>query len=511
MNKTLLMAVGGFAALLVAFLALRGGGEVKSGVATMTLPTWVKDDLERVDIAFATKAGDATTAKKVTLAKDGASWLVQDAGGSKFPVEESQLKQLLDAVVELKAGDRIANQASQHKDLEIGDDQAMTVAITGRGKTTTVLFGRAAKDGGSTVRQQGAADVFVAKGRLGSVAKKELAGWRKKSIIERKADEFRTITVTRKDGSVIAVAGTEEAAPPPAEGAPPAAPKMTWKLTAPSTLPAGFRLDDSTLSRLASSLSTLRAADFADGATAEAAGLGAAPHTVIKATLKDGKELTVHVGQEDDKKRVYAQLDGDAQMYLIAAFNAKALEKGLDDLRDLNMGVGDATTITQATFRAGKTKVVVKKGADGAWTLVEPKIPPAEFDVGQIATVVQSAAKLRGARYLGVVDAKLLTSDQDVTFTDAAGKTSVIRFGAAVADPTAKPEDKPKEFYVRGVDGAGYAIAAFQKTRYEKPAELFKKPPPPPNMGGGGMPSGLEGLPPDVRKKLEASMRQAGP
>ena len=64
-----------------------------------------------------------------------------------------------------------------------------------------------------------------------------------------------------------------------------------------------------------------------------------------------------------------------------------------------------------------------------------------------------------------------------------------------------------------GGDGLVYAVASFTKARYEKPVELFKKPPPPPQgmgaPGGGGI-SGLENLPPDVRQKLEASLKQQG-
>jgi hypothetical protein len=44
-------------------------------------------------------------------------------------------------------------------------------------------------------------------------------------------------------------------------------------------------------------------------------------------------------------------------------------------------------------------------------------------------------------------------------------------------------------------------------TRLQSGVELFKKPPPPPDHG---QMQGLESLPPDVRKKIEAQLRQQG-
>jgi hypothetical protein len=69
--------------------------------------------------------------------------------------------------------------------------------------------------------------------------------------------------------------------------------------------------------------------------------------------------------------------------------------------------------------------------------------------------------------------------------------------------------DKGKEVYVKGsADTFTYAISDSQRSRFDSGVEMFKKlPPPPPNMAGGGM-RGLESLPPDVRAKIEAQLRQ---
>ncbi len=126
--------------------------------------------------------------------------------------------------------------------------------------------------------------------------------------------------------------------------------------------------------------------------------------------------------------------------------------------------------------------------------------------------VVQGALRLRGARVLddgAATDAAkaIGAGDPTIELALAGGTKQTVRFGKAV--------EGSSEVNVVGGDGLVYAINSFNKGRYDKPVELFKKPPaPPPGMGGmggmGGGMSGLENLPPDVRKKVEASLKQQG-
>ena len=176
------------------------------------------------------------------------------------------------------------------------------------------------------------------------------------------------------------------------------------------------------------------------------------------------------------------------------------------DLPDLRPQVLVMSPDRRFLFTAGKTRVVVKKtGAE--WSLVEPKTAPAEFDVAQIAPAVAGALRLKGSRLAsGVADSG--GADPSVEVALQNGKTEVVRFGKGIVEEGAKAGDAPKELYVKGADGLVYVASSFTKTRYEKPTDLFKKPPaPPPSMGGPGGMQGLDSLPPDVRKKLEASMR----
>jgi hypothetical protein len=523
-----LAVVGAVFLVLVALWFVTRDSAPKVGVKELKVQKLDKDAVTKIEVTIPgkeTKKDDkapdegpveATSepAKKVVLEKDGAAFVVYDADKAekKFAVDDALLKPLLDAIGEFQTGDLVANKADKLASFEIDDAKGLHVAITTtKGKELDLIFGRAAKGGGTTVRAQGSDDVFVAKGRLGMLAKKEVAAWRKKTIVEHKADDFASVSITRADGSKIALTAEtkEEDVTLPDETADAGTSTTkrkttTWKLSEPASLPAGFRLDDGAVSRLPGAVASVRAVDFADDVADDAAGFSAA-HTTIKAATTDGKDVVVHVGKKDDKGRVFVKVDGDKQVYVVADYTAKNLDRGLDDLRDLSVFSLKGDDVEKATFVSGKTKFVVQKDGE-AWKLVEPKTAPAEFDVAQIAPVVAQATRVRAQRWAGdVKDAG--AGDISIELVGKAGK-QVVRFGKQLDNADA---NGPKEFYVVGADGNVVVVNSYTHDRFAKPELLFKKPPaPPPGMGGMGGKGiqGLESLPPEIRKKLEASLKQ---
>lgn len=515
----------------------------KVGVKELKVEKVDKDAVQKIEVTLPPKkaAGDAGpegatagAAKRIVLEKSGDAWKVWDAdvADKKFDVDDGQIKSALDAIGEFATGDLIANKKEKHAELEIDDEKGQLVRVTAKGKTALELvFGRAAKGGGSTVRQKDSNDVFVAKGRLGSVLKKEVGAWRKKALFDDlKADDITRVAITNADGSRIVVEGTPP--PPPAPDAPDAGPsasaaaaKTEWKLVEPSAaaLPEGFRLDKAQLARPAASFASLRAQDFADGTTDATAGFDA-PHTIVEASTGSagGKKITVHFGKEDDKKRVYAKVDGDPQIYLVAGYSAKQLQKTVDDLRELTLLDARIDDVEKVTIKGTAATVVVQKKGE-EWELVEPKTPPPDFEATQIAGQIAGILRARAARVANDAPATAFAPvggkppGPVVEVSLKGGKKQTLKFGAPVpldAEEKAKAGDdkkklEPREYYVKGaVDDLTYVIAAFSRNRYDKPTELFKKPPgPPPGMGGGAIP-GMEGLPPEVRKKLEESMKK---
>ena len=58
------------------------------------------------------------------------------------------------------------------------------------------------------------------------------------------------------------------------------------------------------------------------------------------------------------------------------------------------------------------------------------------------------------------------------------------------------------------IDTLTYAVGDGVKARLAQGLELFKRRPPP-SFAGGGQLQGLESLPPEVRRQLEAQLRTA--
>ena len=452
--------------------------------------------------------------KTVIVKRVGEGFTVADgaAADKAFPADKGLVSSLFEAIADFKAGDRIATKKEKHADLEITDEAALRVKVNGG--DFDLLFGRAAKDGGVTVRRQGQGDVFVSSTRIPTLAKKDLAAWRTKSLFEGgtlKGDDITGVTIARADvDPVVLSATTTEVPMPSGEEAEKVATKKstTWSITTPASLPEGYRLDVQSLSRVAASFASLRAVDFADGVGDDVAGL-AGPHTTITATRTTGAPLVLHLGNTNDKGNVYARKDGDAQLYLLPAYGVKNVDKGLDDFRDLSLLNAELGDITEVTFTSGGTRIVVAKDGDG-WKRVAPKAAPADFDDGQINNVVGALTRLKGSRFVGAEGAAALAKSAVTVQVKTAAGVQTVRFGAAPAEGS-----DVKDVMVLGADGYVYATSPWARTRYAEPVGLFKKPPaPPPGMGGMGGPGGLggiqglENLPPDVRKKLEASLRQ---
>lgn len=517
MQKALLGAVAVFAVLLVAVLVARGGDE-KVGIKELKLPSIAAADVVKVEVSGKHQA---------VLERSGDAWTVADPKdpAKKHAADATAVKGALDALSELKAGDYVSSRKEKATELEVDDDNGLRAKLTtARGEALDVVFGKTAKGGGSYARLGGGEDVFIVKGRLGAALKKDVAGWRKRQLVELKAEDVAQVTVKPATGPAWTIVAQ---APPAAaaDGGVAAPTKATWQL-ADAALPPGFRVDEEALGRVPQSIATLRAADFApDGTTDEAAGL-AGPHTVVEAVRKDGTKVVLRFGAEDDKKRVYTRAEGDPQLYLVGSYQAKQVGKALDELRDTTLlppGT-QADQVQRIVVKAGKDRVVVER-KDGAFALVEPKTPPAGFVFDPAAAQSQASqiARLRAARLVAekaTPDMGLANAGPVVELTTTDGKTHAIKFGAAIPEEKAATTDggapppkagPAKEHYVQGTaDGFVYAIGRFPKERYEKPLDLFKKVDRPAAGPGGGM-AGLENLPPEVRKKLEASLKKGPP
>lgn len=492
-----LVHLGVFLALLV-ITVFTGFGPDRVGIRELKLPDFDKDTISAITLDGKHKA---------KLIKQGDGWMVEDPDkpGKTFPVEDNLIDRALGAIADLETGAFVTGRSEKHEELEINADKGLALTVTGgKGKQMSIVVGRFAKGGGNYVRKDGSDEVFVGKGSLMSSLGKDAKAWRKKSILGIEETDLVQVAVQVPGQSPYSLvrgpatpADGEAGEPQPGE----------WKLADGVELPEGFRLDDSALKRVPRSLAGLRAVDFIDEAVADT-GLGAGA-TQVTGQTQDGKSFTVSFGKEDDNKRIYTKVSGEEQLYVVNSYTVKNTAKPLLELRDLKLLAGLATDkVTSFSIAGPEGKVVVTK-QDGAWSMTQGTAPDDKpFDPATVDSKLGQLARLKATEYLGQ-GAAIPAGNPNVVLTlvvDGEAAPRTITFGGELPADDGKPANNVG---VKVSDGHAYGISKFQRDRWGKPYEVFKKVAPPPGAGGpggGGIP-GMENLPPDIRKQLEAQLR----
>ncbi len=484
MKRATLVAVGAFVLLLVAFLATREK-QVQVGVHKLELPVFDKSKVSEIDFGGAHRA---------TLRREGEGWVVEDPDKpGPHPADEGQVRSFLEELSRPKLSDIVTDRVDRQAELEIDEAKGTTVkVVAGLAKPIELVFGRAAR-GGNYVRLPGRPEVFLATGRLGNQARRGASAWRKHGVLSVQAGDIVSIDVKPVAGTSFSLArGTGD----------------QWQL---ANAPAGFRLDANAGQQLAQQLAGVSAQDFLEpGQTDASLGLQG-PHDVVEAKLKDGRAVVLHFAHAAATDAgtpasgpVALRVEGDPQLYQVAAYSRNAIVKPIDELRDLSLLQLDPAKVTAVTLRGQKPVSLQKDGA--SWKVLTPKQLPAglEFDPRQVLAQLNRLKTLRAASWPHqrvAEKAAGLAATPLVELTLADGTKQALRFGKAVEGGTG-----PKQVYVQGsADKVVYAIGESEKTHLETGIELFKKPPPPPSLDKI---KGLSSLPPDIRRQLETQLKQ---
>jgi hypothetical protein len=492
MKKGTLILIGVFAILLVVVFATRER-QVSVGVLKFELPPIDKDKVIAIEIAGP---------KAASLKKEAAGWTVADPGkpDQKHPADEQQINSALDAYKETKVRDLVSDRPERQQEFEIDDAKSLRVRITSQGAPSVELvLGKPTKSGGVYIRQAKSNAIFTAEGRFPWMARRDATAWRNRSIITAKVEDLVEVAVHPKDQQSFVLTSSGEGG--------------GWKLKEGTKLPDGFRYDASAGQGLVQQLINLRAQDFIDSPGSDESLGFAGPHSIVEAKLKDGKQFKLHLGQEQESKEskgkaVAARLESDPQVYLVPPYSANILQKRAADLRDLSLLSFDPQKVSKLSILSSGKKTVVAREGD-TWKVIEPKKLPSgfEFDPGRVSSELNMLRGLKASRLIdGKVEAAQSGLSKPTTHVDLtleSGAHQSLAFGKEAKS------DKGKEVYVKGsADASTYAIFEGARSRFASGIEMFKKlPPPPANMAGGGM-RGLESLPPEVRAKIEAQLRQ---
>jgi hypothetical protein len=494
MKKGTLLAVGLFAILLIVVLATRER-QVSVGIKRLEIAAIDKAKVQQIAMSGA---------KSAVLARTGSSWTVEDpAKPGAHPADDTQANSLVDAFSDTRYGDLVSDRSERHAEFEIDEAKGLHVRVSMDGSPPIELvFGKAAT-GGTYVRRAGQTDVYMAKGRFPGLARRDANGWRKHAIFALKADDMTSFAVHGRDGQGYAFERDSDG---------------KWALGKDTVVPAGFRLDASAPGRAAQQLSTLTAQDFIDAPpNDDVIGLSG-PHDEIDVQMKDGKSVVVELGHPAPSaadggtaaagnEPIPTRVKGDAQLYAVSVYVRNQLTQPLTALRDMTLSTYDAQKVKALAIRGAKPVTLEKDGT--SWKVLEPKqLPPgADFDPAQVNTQLIRIRNLHAAKLVDTAVppaqaglAKVPTVE--VTLED--GTKQGLYFGKEIAGAPGA-----KQVYVKGsADNALYAVYQTEKTRFDVGVDLFKKPPPPPSFGNQGGMKGLENLPPDVRRQLEAQLRQ---
>jgi hypothetical protein len=494
MKRGTLIALGAFAVLLVLVLATRES-QVSVGVRKLELPRLDKEKVTALEL---------TGARNVTLRKEPEGWIVVDPArpDTKYTADEGMVTSALDAVGEVRNLDFVTDRAERLAEYELDDAKGLKFKLVrGGASDVELVLGKAAKNGGTYLRKAGSNDVFVHRGRLDWAVRKELKDWRKRQVLALQPEELTQLVMRSKEGEAV----TLKAGATPGE----------WSLAEGTQRPVGFRFSAAAAQQLAQQVASLYAQDFLDGEAAADSATGLAEaHDTVEAHLKDGKKVVVHLGRQPDEKdssaTVPARVDGNPQVYQLSQYVASQLRKRLGDFRDLSLLRFEPQKVTKLKLQAEGKSVVVEKEGEG-WKLVEPrKLPDGfQFDPSQVGTQLSWLQSLRGARLvegaLTDVQAGLAMPAVLVELTVEGEPVQTLRLGKEAPGAA----NGAKELYARSSgDALTYAVSDGVRSRLAQGLELFKRRPPP-SFAGAGQMQGLESLPPEIRRQLEAQLRTA--
>jgi hypothetical protein len=460
-TRATLGAVVAFAVLLGIVIATRQD-KINEGVPKLNLAPL--GDVTAIEV---------TGPNAAKLEKAGDQWKVNG-----FVTDDAQVKTLLDGLKTFHAQDFVTEKTEKLTELEVDDAKGTKMTLTtATGPGWSLVFGKSAKGGGSYVRDAKSNAIFTTTSPVAWQVKKNVTGWRKKGITTAPVADIVKLTVTKPSEAFTLVNANN-----------------TWGLEPKP--PPDFRFDPAAAQRLVGTLSNMQAQDFTTDALGE-------PTATFELEQKDGKKVTVKLGAQKADKTTPLAVDGDPQVYVIGAYIGDQLTKKLDDLRDTSLLAFEPDKVNKLTFSVlDKPKVALAKEKDG-WKVVEPKALPAgfEFDPAMVNMQLTRLKNVHAAHLAPSV------ADAAAGFAKPTGTVELALEGGAKQTLVFGAETPTKELYVKGsVDKLTYSIGSGERQTFTQGVELFKKrPPPPSNMNNI---QGLDQLPPEVRRQLEAQMRQ---
>ncbi len=487
MSRNAVIALGAMVVLGGVFFATQEK-EVRVGVESLDFSDFKEASVNQIAI---------TGTPPVSLKKEGTGWLIQTAAvegkeAAWVKADGAKVEKVFAEIGKVRSSFMVSKRKDALEGYELTKDKGTQVTLSGAaGEVLSLRVGRANNKGATYMKETADDRVFAVRSALSGMLKKGVNDWRGREIWDLTLKDISKVTLKPVTGSPYSIVINTEGK------------DTTYQLAEGVVKPAGFRFGNNEAKRLVSGLANLRANAFFDG-NPKAAETGlAVQHASLIVERKEGKSVNLHIGAENDKKQRYVEVEGNPQVYLIQSSSLKNLLGDLNAVRALNVIDFDETKVVKIQIAEGKKKTVLSK-ENGVWGINSPKTLPAgfQFDPNSVERQLRSIKNIKAEGFVGAPTAQhgLKKPSLTLTLTNAGGATTRLIYGAEI-------EEGGKKVYLQSpIDNGVYTARAFQKTRYQKGVELFKKFEAP--KGDFSQAQGFNNLPPDVRRSLEEQMRK---
>jgi len=365
---------------------------------------WVHPVLKKIDRVEITKDGKTAKIKRLKagdMRRNFGEWEV--VAPYKYPADPFAVRQVLQRLTSLRYWEPFTKDPKDHASVGVDSSGFRIAAFAGSRTVADLYLGKeiSTKMGDrpmtyTYMRAHGSKTVWKLKGSLKSLTRRDVNAWREPKILKLKRDEIFEISLTAPEGTVVLTRDPKEKDPKKRN--------KNWKIA--SATPPLASIEQGDISRMASTLSYLRAKDFADKIKPAEAGLDKPRYTISlkvqakrkkpkkKAKTKDekkdetktpevtsytllfGKTITKKVKRgkrEVDEKLVYLKTKAKPQIFLVQEARLKALMKSPSDLRNRTIiKVDKGQRIVRIEVHKGKEKVILAM-EKLKWTAVEPK------------------------------------------------------------------------------------------------------------------------------------------
>jgi hypothetical protein len=422
---------------------------------------WVHPALKKIDRLEVTHGG-----KTAKLARTKAGDMRRDFGQwrlvapYKYPADPFAVRQVLQRLTSLRYWEPFSKDPKDHATAGVDASGYRIAAFQGSRKIADLYLGKEIRTemGGrpltyTYLRADGQNTVWKIKGSLKSLTRRKVNDWREPKILQLKRDEIFEIALTSEQGSVVLARDPDEKDRK----------KRDTSWTVKTATPPLDSIEQGDVSRMASTLSYLRAKDFVDEVKLADAGLDKPRYTLSLKTRgkkKDakvetfsvlfGKTITQKVKRgkrEVDEKLVYLKTGDKPQIFLVQETRLQALMKSPAELRNRTLiRLDKGQRITRLEIHTGKEKVILALD-QLKWKAEAPK------DLKFEDSAVKRDVTLLGTRFTAkefskVTDPKMTGLDKPqgrilVTVEAAPPKPAKADKGKAGKGKAAKPAPKP--------------------------------------------------------------------